>query len=122
MVRDGLESNYGLGSNLRNQVLAAPLRLQILPNQQGPFQAAVRLDLVLPSPNPEVGGSLKAVSNRLKTRGFLSKERRLMPTKKGQSGEEILWYDVKDNTKRLLGGTGSITVQPLTGLEPLLCR
>ena len=104
LVRDGLENNYGLGPNLRNQVLAAPLSLQILPNQQGPFQAAVRLDLVLPSPNPEADSSLKAVSNRLKIRGLRSEERRLTPTKNGQSGEEILWYGVKDNTKRLLGG------------------
>ncbi len=104
LIRDGLESNYGLIPNLRNQLLAAPLNLQVLQNQKGPFQAAVQLDLALPSPNPEAISSLKTVSNRLNNRGLTSKQRRLQRSKGENDGEQILWYDNKKNTKRLLGG------------------
>ena len=126
LIRDGLERNYGLVSNLRNQLLAAPLNLQVLQNQKGPFQAAVQLDLALPSPNPDALSSLKTVSNRLKNRGLFSKQRRLETSKGEDDGEKILWYDYKQNTKRLLGGWswnhGSSPAAGIMSLQMTLAR
>ena len=104
LIRDGLESNYGLDSNLRNQLLAAPLSLQLRRNEQGPFRAAVQLDLVFRNLNPQAIGSLKVAGERLKSNGLQSGKRRLQTERGDFLGEETLWYDDTENTRRLLGG------------------
>lgn len=107
LIRNGLDSDYGLSPSLLADILDAPISLQVKGRRDGPFQASLQLDLQIPDAKKKATESaLGRISARLENNGLTSSNG---TETQGQSEPHSStharqWFRVIDGQPQLIGG------------------
>ena len=120
LIKQPLESAFGVTPKLRRLLLDAPMALRLHRLAGGPYQAALELDLNLASPTTAVAAALEKTALGLEERG-LSRSKLALINPDGRSVTEALvwnqperpplggwaWFKTEDQTPQLRFSLGA---------------
>jgi len=91
LIKQNLESSFGVTPKLRRMLLDAPMALRLHRLAGGPYQAALELDLSLATPTTTVHSALKKMALGLEKRGLSSTNLALINSDGHSVTEALVW-------------------------------
>lgn len=100
IIQVPLEQNYGISKVLRSQISTSPFSLRLVARPEGFYRAGLQLQIPVSKDRTSWLKVLSAVSDRLKSRGYVSPP----PSAVQPVQNQTLWFKEDDPKKTIVGG------------------
>ena len=100
IIQVPLEQNYGISKVLRSQISTSPFSLRLIARPEGFYRAGLQLQIPVSNDRTSWFKVLSAVSDRLKSRGYVSPP----PSADQPVQNQTLWFKTDDPKKTIVGG------------------